>query len=367
MRRFFSVSASYFRHWFPKRNIIIVSERKVKHLHIGGKTQFTLIAMMISGVCWASYSTGSFFAAQSTLQQQGQTLRSVASARIATNFSNIFPTSVVEKSSSRNVTSTTIASLNDPMYSLSALDHNKLFARIAFLEHQVIELKNANDAMIQRVNDKTLGHISDIESIIRQTGLHVEDLKREYNEKQSKDTATDNSKSEGGPYIPANTTISSRQEYVMYDNLDKLTALRNIIVELPIGMPIAGAEPQSPFGHRIDPFTGHLAFHSGLDLAGPIGSKIYSTAEGKVVFAGINGGYGNSIDIDHGYGIITRYGHLSQILVDEGQTVHKGDIIGVQGSTGRSTGPHLHYEVRYHDQPMNPSHFLDAGHYVSQN
>ena len=93
---------------------------------------------------------------------------------------------------------------------------------------------------------------------------------------------------------------------------------------------------------------------------------MYSTADGKVVSAGRNGAYGNAIDIEHGFGVSTRYAHLSEILVHEGQMVKKGDPIGVEGSTGRSTGLHLHYEVRYHDQAMNPKNFLEAKHEVSE-
>jgi len=373
MRIFSSVRtlAGHFKQWFPKRNIIIISERKVKHVPIGGKTQFLTLALVIFGICWAAYSTGSYMAARTVMKEQRQTLRSVANARVETNFNTMFPTSELTTVNADAPGNPTVASLSDPMYTLSALDHNKLFARIAFLERKVMELKSSNEAIIQRVSDKTSGRISEIESIIKQTGLHVEDLKRELNDgKQAKgagDKANDNTKSEGGPFIPVGTSAISPREYAMYDNLDELAVLRQIIVNLPLGQPIAEAEPRSPFGHRIDPFNGHLAFHPGLDLAGPTGSKIYSTADGTVVFSGLNGGYGNSIDIDHGFGIVTRYGHLSEVLVKEGQVVHKGDVIGVQGSTGRSTGPHLHYEVRYHDQPMNPANFLDAGHYVSQN
>ena len=125
--------------------------------------------------------------------------------------------------------------------------------------------------------------------------------------------------------------------------------LRQIVGNLPLAMPIQNAEEQSPFGHRLDPFTRHFAFHSGLDLSGPTGAKIYSTAAGKVVAAGRDGAYGNAIDIDHGFGIVTRYGHLSKILVKEGQQVARGEVIAIQGSFDRSTGAHLHYEVRYHD------------------
>jgi murein DD-endopeptidase MepM/ murein hydrolase activator NlpD len=152
----------------------------------------------------------------------------------------------------------------------------------------------------------------------------------------------------------------------MFDNLDKLAMLKQIISNLPLAYPISNPEMQSTFGRRVDPFTGHLAFHSGLDMSGPAGTKIFSTADGKVSSAGYNGAYGNAVDIDHGYGVSTRYGHMSRILVKEGQEVHKGDLIGIQGSTGRSTGPHVHYEVRYRGQAMDPKNFLDAGRYVSQ-
>jgi murein DD-endopeptidase MepM/ murein hydrolase activator NlpD len=122
----------------------------------------------------------------------------------------------------------------------------------------------------------------------------------------------------------------------------------------------------SQFGRRIDPFTGRLAFHSGLDMAGPTGSKIYATADGKVEFTGRQGAYGIMVDIAHGFGLSTRYAHLSQILVEDGQAVKKGQVIAIQGSTGRSTGAHLHYEVRYKDQPLDPRKFLNAGRYVQK-
>jgi murein DD-endopeptidase MepM/ murein hydrolase activator NlpD len=157
----------------------------------------------------------------------------------------------------------------------------------------------------------------------------------------------------------------SPSEQHIFSQLDDLQELSQIVSNLPLDKPIAG-DDQSPFGHRIDPFTGHLAFHSGLDIAGPYGGKVHSTADGVVVAAGWNGSYGNAVDIDHGFGIVTRYGHLSAILVHVGDHVHHGSVIGEEGSTGRSTGPHVHYEVRYNDQPMNPKNFIGAGNEISQ-
>jgi murein DD-endopeptidase MepM/ murein hydrolase activator NlpD len=131
-----------------------------------------------------------------------------------------------------------------------------------------------------------------------------------------------------------------------------------------LGEPLDHFSEHSGFGHRIDPFNGHLAFHSGLDLSGPAGAVVMSTGDGKVTAAGNHGAYGNSVDVDHGFGVSTRYGHLSRVSVEEGQYVRKGEALGIQGSTGRSTGAHVHYEVRYNNKALNPKKFLEAGNHV---
>ena len=112
---------------------------------------------------------------------------------------------------------------------------------------------------------------------------------------------------------------------------------------------------------RPDPFLGRMAMHTGLDMRDAYGSIVHATAAGVVESAGYNGGYGNMVDIDHGNGVVTRYAHLSGILVQEGQTIRVGEPIGKLGSSGRSTGPHLHYEVRINDEPVDPTRFLKAG------
>jgi murein DD-endopeptidase MepM/ murein hydrolase activator NlpD len=112
------------------------------------------------------------------------------------------------------------------------------------------------------------------------------------------------------------------------------------------------------FGERIDPFNGEGAFHSGVDIASTYGTPIIAPADGVVTFTDQLGGYGKAIMIDHGHGISTRYGHLSGFAVTAGQSVHRGDVIGYVGASGRSTGPHLHYEVRINDTPVNPYKYL---------
>ncbi len=112
------------------------------------------------------------------------------------------------------------------------------------------------------------------------------------------------------------------------------------------------------FGERIDPFNGEGAFHSGVDISAAFGSSVLAPADGVVTFADYMGGYGRAVIVDHGHGISTRYGHLSNFAVTAGQYLHRGDTIGYVGLSGRSTGPHLHYEVRINDTPVNPYKYL---------
>jgi murein DD-endopeptidase MepM/ murein hydrolase activator NlpD len=114
----------------------------------------------------------------------------------------------------------------------------------------------------------------------------------------------------------------------------------------------------SDFGYRESPFTGKREFHKGLDLTAPVGTPIYSPAKGKVDFAGRDGAYGLCLNLDHGSGLLTRYGHMHSIVLRQGQTVDRGELIGYVGNSGRSTGPHLHYEVRLNGVPVNPMRYV---------
>ena len=149
-------------------------------------------------------------------------------------------------------------------------------------------------------------------------------------------------------------------------NLSEAGALADAAANLPLAKPTANTGTSSGFGVRFDPFNGHPAFHSGLDFVGGIGLPIYSTAPGIISFTGVRSGYGNTIEIDHGNGFKTRYAHLSGISVSVGERVGVGQRIGAMGNTGRSTGPHLHYEVWVNGRAQNPDRFLKAGEYVQQ-
>jgi murein DD-endopeptidase MepM/ murein hydrolase activator NlpD len=123
---------------------------------------------------------------------------------------------------------------------------------------------------------------------------------------------------------------------------------------LPAGLPVAARALTSSFGMRVNPVTGIYAEHDGIDLAAPMGTPIMATGDGVIGTAGWHGGYGLMVAVEHGSGVETRYGHMSQIAVAPGEQVHKGEVIGYVGSTGRSTGPHVHYETRINGHPVNP-------------
>ena len=140
----------------------------------------------------------------------------------------------------------------------------------------------------------------------------------------------------------------------------KVEQLETSMSAIPAAMPVSEYTYSSGFGVRFDPFNGNAAMHTGIDMAGPQGEEIRATADGTVSRASWFGGYGNCVDVDHGKGISTRYGHMSRILVHAGDMVHKGDVVGLMGSTGRSTGTHLHYEVRIDGRAVNPMPFLQS-------
>jgi murein DD-endopeptidase MepM/ murein hydrolase activator NlpD len=138
--------------------------------------------------------------------------------------------------------------------------------------------------------------------------------------------------------------------------------LKGLLGFMPVRMPLSGdPELTSPFGYRADPFLGRPMLHPGVDLAEPYGTEIHAAAAGRVAHTGAAGGSGIMVEIDHGNGLSTRYAHMSEALVAEGEEVDKGAVLGRLGSTGRSTGPHLHYEVRVDGEPVDPERFLRAG------
>lgn len=165
-------------------------------------------------------------------------------------------------------------------------------------------------------------------------------------------SSPDSPENSGGPFIPA--------EQPHYNELiNKVDTYLRTIEYMPLGKPVTGAIT-SKYGNRIDPINNQQGFHVGVDIRGRHGTKIRATAAGTVVKAFKNGGYGNYVEIDHGNGYRTVYGHMQSYVVKQGESVKRGQIIGLVGSSGRSLGPHLHYEIRLHRKPVNPTKFMQV-------
>lgn len=168
----------------------------------------------------------------------------------------------------------------------------------------------------------------------------------------------------GGPFIPffggKSEKIADPRFDRLADAIERMNALENALASVPTSMPAAAGLPSSGYGYRRDPFTGAGAMHSGVDFKAAHGTAILAAADGKITYAGYQGGYGKTIEITHANGLITRYAHLSGYGASLGQRVARGSQIGQMGSTGRSTGPHLHFEVRLNGRAVNPLKFLEA-------
>lgn len=219
-------------------------------------------------------------------------------------------------------------------------------AKLAELEARQIRLAH-------KLTRAALHRSEQAEAAIRKFGLNPDKLAS---------VSRDNLINVGGPLIPF-----FNQKDALHPTFERLASalqrmdeLERSLIAIPSGFPAASGLMSSGFGYRRDPFTGVGAMHSGIDFKGPIGQPIMAAAKGMVTYAGWKSGYGNTVEITHGNGLLTRYAHLSRIDVRNGQKIDQGLPLGAMGSTGRSTGSHLHFEVRMNDKAMNPRPFLEA-------
>ncbi|WP_415236107.1 peptidoglycan DD-metalloendopeptidase family protein [Sneathiella sp.] len=239
----------------------------------------------------------------------------------------------------------------------------KLKSQIASLESRLHTISTENKELIARVHEQAVQGIDALKETITLTGLDPDDI-----------LSLDNIEGKGGPYYGlsgAKNALKAEQDY--YDNAQKMelslakwTSLNSIMKNIPLSRPTDVGFVSSSFGMRRDPIRKKRAFHAGMDISGPKNTPIYSTAPGVVSKAGRDGAYGLMVEIDHGQGFKTRYGHLKKIYVKRGEQIEFKTKIGKMGSTGRSTGRHVHYEIRYNGKPQDPAKFFKAGNYAFQ-
>ena len=223
------------------------------------------------------------------------------------------------------------------------------------LQTSLDQVENRQMAALNSYEDSIESRLRRMRGIINDLGLDMAQL----------EAATPRAPM-GGPFVPVRLSPEAsafdRQLYRININRAQMDRLSRTLALVPYRKPVIGeVEFTSGFGVRSDPFLGRPAMHTGLDFRAQTGDPVRATANGKVVSAGWSGGYGRMVEIDHGNGLSTRYGHLSEIGVKVGDVVKIGQVIGEVGSTGRSTGPHLHYETRIDGEAVDPQKFLRAG------
>ncbi len=227
--------------------------------------------------------------------------------------------------------------------------------RLASVTEALEHVDAAQYARLESIGDHARRRVDTIRTALASAGLAPERLGIEAAPSAA-----------GGPFVPLDPAIEAspfgRALDAMQSDVRAADGLTRALPRLPFARPLTGAlEVTSPFGARLDPFLGRPAMHTGVDLRQDSGTDVMATAAGRVVSAGPAGGYGVMVEIDHGHGLSTRYAHLSAVAVEPGQIVTKGETVGEVGSTGRATGPHLHYETRIDGEAVDPERFLIAG------
>jgi len=253
----------------------------------------------------------------------------------------------------------------DPRTALVSLDHRA--GDEAGAEGRVQQLVEEQDALLAEAEDSAEARLENLRAVLRLTGLRLDDVI----EHESPDGG-----GTGGPFIPLEDSqlfgTSLDLENPFNARVSRIAArlveaesLSEAVTALPLGEPVGdGFRETSDYGTRIDPFTRRAAFHAGKDFAAYRNAPIVAASPGRIVYAGWRAGYGRTVEVDHGYGFKTRYGHLNSIDVRRGDEVTAGQRIGGMGSTGRSTATHLHYEIWYQGDHLDPERFLRAGRYV---
>ncbi len=242
-----------------------------------------------------------------------------------------------------------------------ASERDALKKQINELEETIKDIKKAEMEVLERIDGVADKEISKIKSAINSINQALKSKGLYFN-------ALANSKrknNSGGPYIPDRRNLVKDKKIddkisAIFKNYDDLEYYKEVVQYIPMGKPVWSYWVTSQYGTRSDPFNGKRARHKGMDLASRTGNKIKVKAKGKVTRAEFAGGYGNLVVVDHGNGFQTKYAHMHKIYVKKGQYVEYDDTLGEVGSTGRSTGPHLHYEVLYMGKNVDPMPFLKA-------
>lgn len=369
MQKAIAGAALRVRGWFPEREFIMRSEGHVRYLRITSRLQMSAAAI-VAGLLLAWVLTMAAVAIGSMLEQRDAIALLHREAKVTSAESRIAAyrkdvDSVAEDLDRRQafiekMVKTYVGDLPadakaGETVSDSSAESTKTIDKVSALVPEaapLAQLEASQLAFAERLTRFADRKSAAAEAAMRKLGLNPQHLL----------ASLDDRSAMGGPLIEllpsANSSFDPRFRRLGL-SLARMDALQRGLQRIPQVLP-AGTHISSGFGYRADPFAGSPAFHAGLDFKGPTGAPIFAAARGRVAFVGQRNGYGKCVEIDHGNGLRTRYAHMSAFRTRAGAPVMAGQVIGAVGSTGRSTGPHLHFEVRLHGQPVNPRPFLEV-------
>ncbi|HEX8641894.1 MAG TPA: peptidoglycan DD-metalloendopeptidase family protein [Allosphingosinicella sp.] len=335
-----------FRNLFKPRDIFLHDGKSLRRFTIGARIQVTAALTALALLAWSAFAT--FQALNAVNGDVAQMERQVAQMQADVAAMRVQTRRHAELLERRQAFLAGVLSGEADPRQLAALlpeqdqlPHNAASQNYAEIEHQQLALaEQAQNANQQRYRETVRA--------LRRIGVNPAEIAR--------------SAGVGGPFEPVEAANADPRFRELFVSWQRLEQLEQAVIAIPSAQPLrSSANFTSGFGVRSDPFRGRAAMHGGVDLAGPIGTPIYATADGIVGRSEYNnGGYGNLVEINHGQGIQTRYGHLSRLIARPGQRVRRGELIGLMGSTGRSTGSHLHYEVRIDGRAVNPIPFMQS-------
>ena len=364
------------RGWFPDREFIMRTEGRVRYLRVSSRLQMTLAAV-IAALLLAWVMTIAGVAISSLLDRHNNWVLlnreakvTKAESRIAAYRHNVDAVAddldqrqaFIEKMVKSYFGELPADSRPGETVSNSSTETAKTVDKVSALVPEA--------APLARIEARQLAFAENMTRYADRKSAAAESAMRKLGLNPSRMLASmDDPTAMGGPLIPLLPSSSAPLDPRLRRlglSLARMDALQRWLQGIPQVIPAAAQYISSGFGYRSDPFDGDAAFHAGLDFKAPFGAPVFAAAWGRVAFVGQRNGYGNVVEIDHGNGLLTRYAHMSAFHARAGQPVRAGEVIGAVGSTGRSTGPHLHFEVRLNGQPVNPRPFLEVAPNVLQ-
>jgi murein DD-endopeptidase MepM/ murein hydrolase activator NlpD len=374
--------AVFIQRWYPERQFFYRSRGQVRFVSLSQHVQIASSLLLVAGLgggvfAWVTAPSYAELAAgvaglreeRNALQAQAKSLTTQVAAlqdKLGDALKQVASipakdTRIAELTSQQTSSQTRLLALNSQVSTLQTNLDDAL--------KRVAEIKRSQETLVAHIQERTESNAERLEQAIAMTRLDLNKLMADSSRN------SDSKLGRGGPFIPPSAAAPKSPFADMQDlfessvvqleaQLDRWASLESIFERLPVVPPVNTGHVSSRFGKRSDPFTEQQAFHSGIDFSAELNTPVYATAPGLVTFAGRDGPYGYVVEIDHGLGIKTRHGHLNKVLVKQGERVVLRQKIGLIGSTGRSTGPHVHFEVLYRGTPRDPANFMEAGRYV---